>query len=323
MILKLAVAAHPVRPHVALRQGQAGQRVSQGTVIGYVGSTDGLARTCITNPPQWRAHEPVKMTLPPPNRWPEAPGRLQERDQARARQDSRGRGRGFQLDDGSRVASTVKTAAARKAEPRGAMRYSIACPIQPARLFLGLIYGQRRRHRCALVRFDDDTAHARPELVFGRTYAWETMLRARLVALASNPSPDPGTRSANSMCASVARSQTRRMRRSRTAAWNAAQLAAIGSNGQTLRHRGAWRMPFTADHGDRPASPSVRGRSGGDFRRRDVAPVATARRWYRLPCGHAARRRRGARRAQLGGIANLPCAAQGTLRGFDTGPRMD
>ena len=50
--------------------------------------------------------------------------------------------------------------------------------------YLGLISGTSADGiDAALVRFDGDATHARPELAFGRTYPWDPALRARLVEL--------------------------------------------------------------------------------------------------------------------------------------------
>jgi anhydro-N-acetylmuramic acid kinase len=196
--------------------------------------------------------------------------------------------------------------------------------LQPARLFLGLISGTSADGiDAALVRFADDTAHARPELVFGRTYAWEPMLRARLVAL--------GQQSAQLTLDDVGELDVRIGRAFADAA-NAAiadsgvprgELAAIGSHGQTLRHRAHGELPFTLQLGD---PSSIAERCGvavvADFRRRDVA--AGGHGAPLVPAFHAATLHdAGEDRAalNLGGIANLTLLpAQGAVRGFDTGP---
>ena len=196
--------------------------------------------------------------------------------------------------------------------------------LQPARLFLGLISGTSADGiDAALVRFDDDTAHARPGLVFGRTYPWDPMLRARLVAL--------GQQSAHLTLDEVGELDVRIGRAFADAA-NAAiadsgiargELAAIGSHGQTLRHRAHGDLPFTLQLGD---PSTIAERCGvavvADFRRRDVA--AGGHGAPLVPAFHAATlRAAGEDRAvlNLGGIANLTLLpAQGTVRGFDTGP---
>ena len=196
--------------------------------------------------------------------------------------------------------------------------------LQPARLFLGLISGTSADGiDAALVRFADDAAHARPELVFGRTYAWDPMLRARLVAL--------GQQSAQLTLDEVGELDVRIGRAFANAA-NAAiadsgidrgELAAIGSHGQTLRHRAHGDVPYTLQLGD---PSSIAERCGvavvADFRRRDVA--AGGHGAPLVPAFHAATLHdAGEDRAvlNLGGIANFTLLpAHGAVRGFDTGP---
>ena len=196
--------------------------------------------------------------------------------------------------------------------------------LQPARLFLGLISGTSADGiDAALVRFADDAAHARPELVFGRTYAWDPMLRARLVAL--------GQQSAQLTLDEVGELDVRIGRAFANAA-NAAiadsgidrgELAAIGSHGQTLRHRAHGDVPYTLQLGD---PSSIAERCGvavvADFRRRDVA--AGGHGAPLVPAFHAATLHdAGEDRAvlNLGGIANFTLLpARGAVRGFDTGP---
>ena len=196
--------------------------------------------------------------------------------------------------------------------------------LQPARLFLGLISGTSADGiDAALGRFDDDTAHARPELVFGCTYPWDPMLRARLVAL--------GQQSAHLTLDEVGELDVRIGRAFADAA-NAAiadsgmargELAAIGSHGQTLRHRAHGDLPFTLQLGD---PSTIAERCGvavvADFRRRDVA--AGGHGAPLVPAFHAATLHdAGEDRAvlNLGGIANFTLLpAQGPVRGFDTGP---
>ena len=196
--------------------------------------------------------------------------------------------------------------------------------LQPARLFLGLISGTSADGiDAALVRFDDDTPHARPELVFGRTYAWDAVLRARLVAL--------GQQSAQLTLDEVGELDVRIGRAFADAA-NAAiadcgidrgALAAIGSHGQTLRHRAHGEVPYTLQLGD---PSTIAERCGvavvADFRRRDVA--AGGHGAPLVPAFHAATlHHAGEDRAvlNLGGIANLTLLpVHGAVRGFDTGP---
>ncbi|HEU5398777.1 MAG TPA: anhydro-N-acetylmuramic acid kinase [Gammaproteobacteria bacterium] len=103
----------------------------------------------------------------------------------------------------------------------------------------------------------------------------------------------------------------------------AAAVRAIGSHGQTVRHRPRARHPFTLQIAD----PNViAARTGitvvADFRRRDVAlggqgaPLLPA--FHRVAFSHPTEERVV---ANIGGIANLTLLAPGAeVRGFDTGP---
>ena len=190
--------------------------------------------------------------------------------------------------------------------------------------YLGLISGTSADGiDAALVRFDGDATHARPELAFGRTYPWDPALRARLVEL--------GQRTAMLTLDEVGELDVRIGRAFAQAAKAAieasgvatADIAAIGSHGQTLRHRAHGEIPFTLQLGD-PSTIAERCgvRVVADFRRRDVA--AGGHGAPLVPAFHAATLHSDAEdRAELnlGGIANftlLPASA--SVRGFDTGP---
>lgn len=103
------------------------------------------------------------------------------------------------------------------------------------------------------------------------------------------------------------------------------RVAAIGSHGQTVRHRPHGRVPFTLQIGD----PNVIAERTGittvaDFRRRDM--VAGGQGAPLVPAFHAAMFRcTDMDRAivNIGGMANvtvLPADPAGTVQGFDTGP---
>ena len=190
--------------------------------------------------------------------------------------------------------------------------------------YLGLISGTSADGiDAALVRFDGDATHARPELAFGRTYPWDPALRARLVEL--------GQRTAMLTLDEVGELDVRIGRAFAQAAKAAieasgvatADIAAIGSHGQTLRHRAQGEIPFTLQLGD-PSTIAERCglRVVADFRRRDVA--AGGHGAPLVPAFHAATLHSDAEdRAalNLGGIANLTLLpANGAVRGFDTGP---
>lgn len=105
----------------------------------------------------------------------------------------------------------------------------------------------------------------------------------------------------------------------------ASAIRALGSHGQTVRHRPLGATPYTLQLGDPNVIAELTGiATVADFRRRDIAagghgaPLA--------PAFHAAMlaRASGTRVViNLGGIANitiLPTDTKKPLRGFDTGP---
>lgn len=193
-------------------------------------------------------------------------------------------------------------------------------------LYLGLISGTSADGiDAALVAFDDAAPPGgrRVELAFGRTYPWPADLRARLVELGQRSatlSLDElgeldtriGRGFANAAAAAIADSGVER-------AW----IRAIGSHGQTLRHRPFGEAPFTLQLGDpNLIAEACRISTVADFRRRDVA--AGGHGAPLMPAFHAAMlgAREEARAVlNLGGIANLTLLEAGVdVRGFDTGP---
>ncbi len=105
----------------------------------------------------------------------------------------------------------------------------------------------------------------------------------------------------------------------------AAGITAIGSHGQTVRHRPDGDAPFTMQIGDPNQIAEVTGiTTVADFRRRDMA--AGGQGAPLVPPFHAALfRTSGENRAVLniGGIANLtllPADTAASISGFDTGP---
>ena len=192
------------------------------------------------------------------------------------------------------------------------------------RLFIGLMSGTSADGiDAALVRFGDDDGPLRAELVAAHTHPWDPDVRARLVWLGQGGALDSldelgeldaqvGEAFAQAALAVLA-----------GAGVAAADVAAIGSHGQTVRHRPYATPPFTMQIGD--ASRIVE-RTGiatvADFRRRDVA--AGGHGAPLLPALHQALLHDpGEDRAvlNLGGIANLTLLPRaGEARGFDTGP---
>ena len=193
-----------------------------------------------------------------------------------------------------------------------------------ARRYLGLISGTSADGiDAALVEFADDSTAARPALRFARTYPWDPELRARLVALGQEGASLTldevggldvaiGRAFAAAALAALADSGTA-----------AADVTAIGSHGQTLRHHPHGALPFSLQLG---CAATIAERTGittvADFRRRDVA--AGGHGAPLVPALHAALLHDpGESRAvlNLGGIANFTLLpAEGPVRGFDTGP---
>ena len=188
-----------------------------------------------------------------------------------------------------------------------------------APLYLGLISGTSADGiDAALVRFEPEC-----ELVFGRTYPWDETLRARLIAL--------GQGGAATSLDELGALDTTLARAFADAALQAVadarlqpgQIRAIGSHGQTVRHRPDSAAAFTWQMGD---GNVIAERSGittvADFRRRDVA--AGGHGAPLMPAFHAALLRSPDEdRAvlNLGGIGNFTLLPRvGEVRGFDTGP---
>lgn len=171
----------------------------------------------------------------------------------------------------------------------------------------------------ALVRFA-----AGIELVATRTLPYPPALRAELLALAV-----PGDGEIDRLGAAdvaVGRHFARAVNELVAAAGIARErVAAVGSHGQTVRHRPGAAVPFTLQVGD----PNVIAAETGlvvaaDFRRKDVALGGQGA--PLVPAFHAAVFRRPEEdRAivNIGGIANvtiLPADPSAAVRGFDTGP---
>ncbi len=196
-------------------------------------------------------------------------------------------------------------------------------------LFLGLISGTSADGiDVALVRFADDAPDARCELLHGQTHRWDGVIRTRLVELGQG-GDCKSLDEMGSLDVLVAQAFAEAALELLDAAGvSAKSVRALGSHGQTIRHRPeatafGQRTPFTWQLGD---GNVIAERTGittvCDFRRRDVA--AGGHGAPLLPALHAALlHSRDETRAvlNLGGIANLTLLpAQGAVRGFDTGP---
>ncbi len=208
-------------------------------------------------------------------------------------------------------------------------------------LFLGMISGTSADGiDVAIARFherehDAGTDRApRAEVLFGHTYPWDADLRAELVELGQHAPKltldeigELDVRIGAAFAAAAAQAI-------RDSGVRHADIAAIGSHGQTLRHRPDGRRGdgvhrFTLQLGDASVIAETTGlRTVADFRRRDVA--AGGHGAPLLPALHAALLSSPTEdRAvlNLGGIANLTLLpAEGGadsgygVRGFDTGP---
>jgi anhydro-N-acetylmuramic acid kinase len=187
-------------------------------------------------------------------------------------------------------------------------------------LYIGLISGTSADGiDAALVRFEED----KPRLVHALTHSWPDALRARILRVAQNEEQldldefgrldvAVGQTFADAVQALLTQSAT-----------SAASVRAIGSHGQTIRHRPVGEYPFTLQIG---SASVIAERCGidvvADFRSADVAaggqgaPLLPAVHAMLL---HAPRRTRVV--LNLGGIANITVlSANERVFGFDTGP---
>ena len=193
-----------------------------------------------------------------------------------------------------------------------------------SQLFLGLISGTSADGiDAALVEFPDGSTSAVLRLRAARTHPWAPALRERLVALGQGgelTSLDELGRLDVQVAGAFADAALALLDEAGVAA---AEVAAIGSHGQTLRHRPHGDAPFTLQVGD---GNVIAERTGiatvADFRRRDVAagghgaPLVPA---FHAALLHSADEDRAV--LNLGGIGNYTLLPkQGDVRGFDTGP---
>jgi anhydro-N-acetylmuramic acid kinase len=192
-------------------------------------------------------------------------------------------------------------------------------PDDSAQLYLGLISGTSADGiDAALVRFQPHC-----ELVFGRTYPWEQTLRTRLIALGQGgeaTSLDELGELDTTLARAFADAAKQAVVDSGT---DRNQVRAIGSHGQTVRHRPESSAAFTWQMGDGNVIAERTGLTTvADFRRRDVA--AGGHGAPLMPAFHAAMLRSPDEdRAvlNLGGIGNFTLLPRvGEVRGFDTGP---
>ena len=162
-----------------------------------------------------------------------------------------------------------------------------------------------------------------PQLLASHAHPWPAALRERMLALAQDEATldlDAFGRLDVEIGHGFADAALHLLKQSGTPART---VRAIGSHGQTLRHRPLGHHPFTLQLGD----PSVIAERCGievvaDFRRADIA--AGGQGAPLLPALHAMLLARpGHVRVilNLGGIANITVlGADGSVHGFDTGP---
>lgn len=187
-------------------------------------------------------------------------------------------------------------------------------------LYIGLISGTSADGiDAALVRFEQNT----PKLVHALTHPWPDALRTQILRVAQGEAKldlDDYGRLDVAIGGVFADSVRALLKESGTPS---ALVRAIGSHGQTIRHRPTGEFPFTLQIGD---ASVIAERSDidvvADFRRADVA--AGGQGAPLLPAVHAMLLAKpGHTRVvlNLGGIANITVlSANGDVLGFDTGP---
>lgn len=197
--------------------------------------------------------------------------------------------------------------------------------MQDADLYIGLMSGTSvDAIDAALVRFQVADGRLHAYCLHGMALPWDTPTRNRLIALGQG-----GECSAMDDFGALDHTVGRAFARAAQALMQAAgvaahEVAAIGSHGQTVRHRPYLANPFTLQIGD----PSLIAEATGvttiaDFRRRDMA--AGGHGAPLLPALHHALLHSCAENRavlNLGGIANitlLPASGSG-VEGWDTGP---
>ncbi|HET7921741.1 MAG TPA: anhydro-N-acetylmuramic acid kinase [Gammaproteobacteria bacterium] len=164
-----------------------------------------------------------------------------------------------------------------------------------------------------------------PRLHASRFLAYPPLLRERILQLASASQSSDALEAAGALDTELGREFARAaLELLQQASLPAARVRAIGSHGQTVRHRPGGAHPFSMQIGDPNLIAAHTGISVvADFRRRDLAlggqgaPLVPA--FHRAVFGDA-----GEHRAvvNIGGIANVTLlpAGSGEVTGFDTGP---
>jgi len=188
-------------------------------------------------------------------------------------------------------------------------------------LYLGLMSGTSADGiDAALVQFPDEGGC---RFIHGLTARWEPLLRARLVALGEG-GPLASLEELGELDARIAIAFADAANQLLDESGvDRTRVRAIGSHGQTVRHRPLADPAFTVQLGDGNRIAELTGiTTVCDFRRRDVAagghgaPLMPA---FHLGMLGTADEDRAV--LNLGGIANLTLIPrEGAVRGFDTGP---
>ncbi len=191
-------------------------------------------------------------------------------------------------------------------------------------LYLGLMSGTSADGiDAALVRFQGEGTAMRCELLRARTFAWDPALRVRLIALGQGAETAPLDELGALETLTARHFAAAALELLDEAGIARARISAIGSHGQTIRHRPHAAAPFTWQLGDGNVIAECTGiATVADFRRRDVA--AGGQGAPLMPAFHAAllgSPREDRAVLNLGGIGNFTLLpASGEVRGFDTGP---
>ena len=187
-------------------------------------------------------------------------------------------------------------------------------------LYLGLISGTSMDAiDAALVDFDASPMR----IVATSATAFDTALKRRIAAVLENPAAvalDEVGQIDVELGRAFAQAALALLRKADV---SAARVAAIGSHGQTLRHRPDLSTPFTWQIGDpNVLTEMTRITVVADFRRRDVAAGGQGAPLLPVFHDHVFRSDTEDRViANLGGIANITVLRHGAaVTGFDTGP---
>lgn len=195
----------------------------------------------------------------------------------------------------------------------------------PGPLFVGLMSGTSLDGIDAvLVRFPADPSAQGVELLASGFTPFASSLRESILSLCA-PGQNEIDRAGELDVLLGQQFAQAALRVIREAGITPGQVTAIGSHGQTLRHRPAAQHPFTLQVADPNTISAITGiTTVADFRRRDMA--AGGQGAPLVPAFHAAMFGSTAENravVNIGGMANvtvLPAGADGVVMGFDTGP---